>query len=296
MNLLELHTISKCFGERIVLKDASATVSSGITGLLGANGSGKTTILRIIAGLLDQDSGELFFNKEKISQKSKFWRSQIGYLPQSPALYERMTVTEYLDYMLLLSGWKQHGMRQVRIEELIHSLNLVPYKDVPLGHLSGGTRQRAAIGQAFIHNPCVLLLDEPTNNLDAEERIRFHNQLIAQSQHRVVLYVGHVVNDLALVCSKILVLAETQIQFEGEPQELVRLMQGVVKEAAFPISDSLDVARLGLRILRVGRNAEHLTIRYDARFGDSPDGAEVIPTLEEAYQALCNSVRLENQQ
>ncbi|MBU1299116.1 MAG: ATP-binding cassette domain-containing protein [Bacteroidetes bacterium] len=296
MNLLEFHTISKCFGERIVLKDASASVSSGITGLLGANGSGKTTLLRVIAGLLDQDSGEVFFNREKISQKSKFWRSRIGYLPQSPALYERMTVTEYLDYMLLLSGWKQHRKRQDRIEELIHSLNLVPYKDAALGHLSGGTKQRAAIGQAFIHNPSVLLLDEPTNNLDAEERIRFHNQLVAQSQQRIVLYVGHVVNDLALVCSKILVLAEAQIRFEGEPQELVRLMKGVVKEAAFQSSDSLDVARLGLSILRVGRNAEHLTIRYDARFEDSPDGTEVVPTLEEAYQAFCNSVRLENKQ
>lgn len=296
MNLLELHTISKCFGERIVLKDASASVSSGITGIVGANGSGKTTLLRVIAGLLDQDSGEVFFNGEKISQKSKFWRSRIGYLPQSPALYERMTVTEYLDYMLLLSGWKQRRKRQDRIEELIDSLNLVPYKDTSLGHLSGGTKQRAAIGQAFVHNPIVLLLDEPTNNLDAEERIRFHNQLVAQSQERIVLYVGHVVNDLALVCSKILVLAEARIRFEGEPQELVRLMQGVVKEAVFPSSASLDIARLGLSILRVGRNAEHLTIRYDARFGDSPDGTEVVPTLEEAYQAFCNSVRLENKQ
>lgn len=293
MNLVELHSISKSFGERIVLKDASASLSSGITGLLGANGSGKTTLLRIIAGLLDQDTGNVLFNGETISRHSKFWRSRIGYLPQSPALYERMTVTEYLDYMLLLSGWKQRRKRQGRIEGLIESFNLVPYKDTPLGHLSGGTKQRAAIAQAFVHNPTVLLLDEPTNNLDAEERIRFHNQLVTQSQQRIILYVGHVVNDLALVCSKILVLAEAGIRFEGEPQELVRLMQGIVREATFPSSDWFDVAKLGLTILRVGRNAEHMTVRYDARFGDVPEGVEIVPTLEEAYQAFSNSVKLE---
>ncbi len=291
MNALEFHNVTKRFGKTIVLEDASASVWSGITGLLGVNGSGKTTLLRIIAGLLDYDRGQFFFNGEKVSLESKFWRAKIGYLPQSPALYDRMTVDEFFDYMLLLSGWRRQEKRRQRIEEVINLLDLVLYRNAPLGHLSGGTKQRVAIGQAIIHDPLVLLLDEPANNLDAEERIRFHNYLVAQSRERIVLYVGHVVSDLPLICSRIMVLAARKIRFEGTPEELINLMHGSVKEALLPKLQDLSSGALG--ILRISRNGDYYIVRYDSRFGDLPNGCVVTPTLEEAYRAFCNSLKLE---
>jgi len=291
MNVLKFFNVSKRFGKTVVLERTSASLSSGITGLLGVNGSGKTTLLRIIAGLVDYDLGEFFFNGERVSLKSKFWRAKIGYLPQSPALYERMTVDEFFDYMLLLSNWRHQGKRKERIEEVVRLLDLISYRDVPLGHLSGGTKQRVAIGQAIIHDPPVLLLDEPTNNLDAEERIHFHNYLVAESRERVVLYVGHVVNDLSLICSKILVLAGRRIRFEGTPEELISLMQGNVKEAS--LTELRDFSSGSLGILRISRNADSYIVRYDPRFVDLPNGSVVTPTLEEAYRVFYNSLKLE---
>jgi ABC-type multidrug transport system ATPase subunit len=292
MSGLEFFGISKRFGANEVLKEIAASIPCGIIGVLGANGSGKTTLLRILAGLLEPESGEILFDGQSVAPRSQPWRSKIGYLPQAPSLYDRMTTEDFLDYMLLLSHWKQKEKRWERIEEVLLSLNLSLYKNIPLGHLSGGTKQRAAIAQALIHNPLVLLLDEPTNNLDAEERIRFHNQLFSLSQDRFVVYVGHAVNDLTLLCSKVLVLADARIQFAGTPTELIRLAEGIVKEVSLPMSESADVSRLGVSILRIGRNADHCVVRYDARLGDLPHGMEVTPTLEEAYQAFCNSVKL----
>lgn len=284
------NSITKKYNNKIVLYNISSVIKEGITGILGANGSGKTTLIRILAGLLPADSSEYFFNDKKIKLNSQFWRERIGYLPQSPSLYERMTVMEYLDYMLLLSGWTKKVKRIDRIENVIQQLNLEYYKNYPIGHLSGGTKQRAAIGQAIIHDPEVLFLDEPTNNLDAEERNRFQNQLIADFNDKIILYIGHVINELAVICSKIIVLANGKIQFYDTPEKLIQLMEGKVKDLRLTAKEFDKKFKNRLKILRINQNEGHQIIRYDPSFYDVPEGECVKPTLEDAYQVFLNSL------
>ena len=189
--------VSKRFGERVILDRVAATLETGITAILGPNGAGKTTLLRILAGLLPPDEGTFQLDNSIINTESRFWRNQIGYLPQAPGLYERMTIRDFLDYMLLLSAWKDRDTRTARISEVMEQLNLMEYSGTAIGRLSGGTRQRAAIAQALIHKPMILLLDEPTNNLDADERERFHRLLANLGEKRIVVVIGHVVNEIA---------------------------------------------------------------------------------------------------
>jgi len=264
-------------------------LSPGIIGIIGPNGCGKTTLLRIIAGLLTQDTGSLLLDGQRISQQTKIWRSIIGYLPQSPALYDRMEPAEFLDYMLLLSGWNERKKRQQQVDAVIDELNLLAYRNIPLGHLSGGTKQRVAIAQALIHNPRILLLDEPANNLDTEERIRFHNRLASEKKDRIIFYVGHNINDLALFCSRILIIANTKLRFDGTAEKLISSMKGIIKEILIPKSETLAAATHGLRVLRIAQHTSHSIVRYDVRFSDTINGVDVIPTPEEAYQALTNS-------
>ena len=222
--------VSKRFGQKIILDRVAATLETGITAILGPNGAGKTTLLRILAGLLPPDEGEFQLDNATMKPESRFWRNQIGYLPQAPGLYERMTVKDYLDYMLLLSAWKNRDTRRSRISQVMEQLNLVEYAGTAIGHLSGGTRQRAAIAQALIHNPMILLLDEPTNNLDADERERFHRLLGHIGEDRVVVVIGHVVNEIAAYSRKLLVVSGAQISFFDTPAALVALAGGRLRQ------------------------------------------------------------------
>jgi ABC-2 type transport system ATP-binding protein len=241
--------VSKSFGQKIILDRVGATLETGITAILGPNGAGKTTLLRILAGLLPPDEGEFRLDNAAMNPESRFWRNQIGYLPQSPGLYERMTVTDYLDYMLLLSAWKDRATRSARISQVMEQLNLMEYAGTAIGHLSGGTRQRAAIAQALIHNPMILLLDEPTNNLDADERERFHRLLAHIGEDRVVVVIGHVVNEIAAHSRKLLVVSGGRMSFFDTPAALVALAGGVLRE---------DQVEQAYRLLLRTEEAEHV--------------------------------------
>ena len=222
--------VSKQFGEKVILDRVAGTLGTGITAVLGPNGAGKTTLLRVLAGLLTPDEGTFQLDNIPMSPESRIWRNQIGYLPQTPGLYERMTVRDYLDYMLLLSGWKERDARTARIAHVTEQLNLVAYSENPIGHLSGGTKQRAAIAQALIHNPTILLLDEPTNNLDADERERFHRLLADVGGERVVVVIAHIVNEIAAYSGKLMVVSGSRISFFDTPAALLALAGGALRE------------------------------------------------------------------
>ncbi|MBI5473342.1 MAG: ABC transporter ATP-binding protein [Ignavibacteriae bacterium] len=289
MNELRFDSLTKRFDERVVLENVSGRIQTGIIGVLGTNGAGKTTLIRILAGLLPPQRGEFLFNGEKLNLESQFWRENIGYLPQSPGLYERMTVGEYLDYMLLLSGWKRRSARGERIEEVTANLNLQSYKNTPIGHLSGGTKQRAAIAQAVIHKPTVLFLDEPTNNLDSEERHRFHDYLLKRADEGIVLFIGHIVNELAGLCSTLMIVGDEKIQFQGTPAELIASAQQCVKEVRMQRQEFTDELKQKLRILNIAQDGKELLVRFDGRFSDIHGSNHVEPTLEEAYRVFGNS-------
>lgn len=282
---VEIKNLSKRYNGKDILSNVSTHFEGGIIGLLGANGCGKSTLLKILCGLIDYDSGEVVFDGEIVKPRSTYWRSVIGYLPQSPAYYEKMTTFDFLDYMLLLSKWKNLIMRLNRINEVLEILNLIPYKDVQIGNLSGGTKQRIAIAQSMIHNPSILLLDEPANNLDTEERINLHNYLIANSRKKIIVYVGHIIDELSYICNKIIIISGTKIKFEGSPQDLLDKNGIYVKEILMKKEQFVNTK--GLSILHLWNVNDFVKIRYNSAIKDVVGGTKTNPSLQEAYQVFC---------
>jgi len=289
VDTLFLDAITKSYGEKVVVRDITAQFSYGITGILGENGAGKTTLLKIISGLITPESGKIYFDEKKVNPDSKFWKSKIGYLPQFPGLYPSMTPVSYLDYLLLLSGWKNREQRKKRINEIIDRLNLKDNKDKYIGQLSGGMRQRVAIAQALIHDPEIILLDEPTNNIDEKERKNIHNYLIEISKSKIILYIGHIVNELSSFCSRLLVLDEGEIKFEGKSKKLIATQNDLLIESKIHKDDFNISENNNSKILTINPNGESYIVRYDSRFVSFPNGNYTEPTLSEAYQLLLNT-------
>ncbi len=285
----KFESVSKSFGITEVLDNISGTVKDGVTGILGTNGSGKTTFVKILAGLLKAEKGIFNLNGSDVDLESQAWRNKIGYLPQSPGLYNRMTVYEFLDYMLLLSRWGNRRERKDRINEIVGELNLVQYLDNPIGHLSGGTKQRAAIAQAIIHNPEIIFLDEPTNNLDAEERERFNNYLLKISEAKIILYIGHIVNELVSICSNVLLIGDKQIRFYDAPCKMIEASMPFVKEIVVTKDEFENNFAGSKAVLSSALKDDSIVVHYDCRIVEIPSGMPVTPTLEESYKAFNNS-------
>lgn len=282
--MLKLNSLTKSFGTQKVLDNISLTFNFGITGIAGSNGCGKTTMLKIMTGLLNQDGGTIENNAEEIDTKSSTWRSKIGYLPQTIGLYNRMSVFDFLDYMLVLSGNKDSGVRKERIEYLTGELNLANYLNIPCGTLSGGVKQRTGIAQALIHDPEIVFFDEPTNNLDAEERERFHNFLNKIKQEKIILYVGHILGELGSVSDQLVIFKNGGILFNGTPFEFLNEPGCLLKQIV--LDDKTVPEFIKERdILSIVEENRKLKIIYKAE-PDDETGTAVEPRYEDIYKIL----------
>lgn len=220
--MIQMQSISKTFGLKQVLSNFTFSFAEGITALAGINGCGKTTLLKILTGIQAADSGSIVFNDKTIAPKHVAWRQHIGYLPQSLDLYSRMQVYQFLDYMLLLSNVASANDRKKKIVHHAELFNVSHCLQIPCGELSGGMKQRVGIVQAVIHDPSIILLDEPANNLDVEERERFHEYLRTIRTGRIILYIGHILDELFAVSDCIAIMRNGGVAFGGTRDELLR--------------------------------------------------------------------------
>ncbi|WP_413927287.1 ATP-binding cassette domain-containing protein [Clostridioides sp. ZZV14-6153] len=167
---ISVSNLSKRFGSKMALENVNIEIDSGMFGLLGRNGAGKTTFMRILATLLSKTDGSIDMCGIPI-EKTKEIRNMVGYLPQDFSMYPNMTVYGAMDYLAILSNIPS-GKRRKIINKLLSKVNLTNYQRVKVKSLSGGMNRRLGIAQALIHNPKILIVDEPTAGLDPEERIR----------------------------------------------------------------------------------------------------------------------------
>jgi ABC-2 type transport system ATP-binding protein len=275
MSSIDARGVIRTFRRARALDGASLVASSGVTGLLGPNGAGKTTLLRILATVLAPDSGDvrvLGRDPGDTAQRLEI-RRRLGYLPQDPGYQRGFTAFEFVDYVAILKEWTQ---RRARHDEVRRVLALVGLEDVSgrrIGTLSGGMRRRVGLAQALIGDPELLVLDEPTVGLDPEQRLRFRDLVSTAGEGRTVLLSTHLTDDVAAICSQVVVIAEGRTRFAGSPSELVAQASGRVWA-----SEVRDPAAV------VAWRAE------DGRFhnlGDAPSGAALLqPSLEDAYLLL----------
>lgn len=202
--------VTKNFGDQKALDRVSFEISTGeIAGFIGPNGSGKTTMMRIMTGLIPPTTGEVTISGYDALTQSLEIRQNIGYLPEHNPVYPEMYVKEYLQF---LAGMYHLGKNTTeRIQEIITETGLEPEQHKKIGQLSKGYRQRIGIAQAIIHDPEVLILDEPTTGLDPNQIIEIRNLISKTGNTKTVLLSTHIMQEVEAICDRIIIINNGKI-------------------------------------------------------------------------------------
>ncbi|MDA5194850.1 ABC transporter ATP-binding protein [Govanella unica] len=236
---VDVRGLTKRFGTQTVVDHIDIQVPAGlIYGFLGPNGSGKTTTLRMLCGLLTPDGGEGSCLGLDIRTDAARIKNQIGYMTQRFSYYDDLTVTENLDFV---ARAYQVPDRRKAVAAVMKDLDLTPRRDVMAGHLSGGWKQRLALAACLIHDPKLLLLDEPTAGVDPEARRSFWNEIHSIAARGVTVLVTTHYMDEVERCHSITYIAEGNVVTTGTPREIIG--QSRLKAAALAGPDLEDAAQ-----------------------------------------------------
>jgi len=209
--IIVVDQLTKSFGPRLAVDHVSLQVEAGeVMGLLGPNGSGKTTILRILTGYLLPSSGTARIADLDVVDSALAARAQVGYVPEDVPLYGWMRVREFLGFMARLKGLRGRAATRA-VEAAIERLDLGSVRRLLIGKLSRGYRQRVAIAQALLGNPALLILDEPTNGLDPRQIIEMRGHIRALAGERTVLVTSHILGEIERVADRAAILLEGRL-------------------------------------------------------------------------------------
>jgi ABC-2 type transport system ATP-binding protein len=273
--------VRKSYGGVAALAELDLELGPGITGLLGPNGAGKTTLIRILATLLSPSAGQVGVNgwwTSDLRDRVEI-RRRLGYLPQDLGLYPRFTVFEFVDYLALLKELDDPAERHRRVRAALAAVELEDLARRKIRTLSGGMRRRVGIAQAIVADPLLLLLDEPTTGLDPEQRMRFRQLIAGIGEQRTVVLSTHLVEDVAAVCTQVVVLWQGRVRFHGTPSQLRQLADGQVWS-------SLEATAGAVASWRTESGAYRV-------LGERPSPAAeaVAPTVEDGYLLVCARAR-----
>ena len=285
--MLSVRALIKVYpGPVTALNGIDLDVAPGMYGLLGPNGAGKSTFMKILAGLLEPTSGTVTLDGENtIENPERLW-PRLGYLPQEFGFYPHLSGEAMLSHLLELKGVEAPGGRKKLVADLLERVNLTFAAKRSVKGYSGGMRQRLGIAQAIAGNPRLIIVDEPTAGLDPEERLRFYRLLSELSADRVVLLSTHIVEDVAVLCSRFAVIRQGRLLAVTTPAEARRSIDGAIFEGYVPDGDlpALRAERTVTQVLL--REGQHRARIYDPT-GAPPAGFEKIAvSLEDAYLTL----------
>lgn len=239
---VEFQSVHKRFGTRPVLRGVDFAVSRGeIVGLLGPNGCGKSTTLRLIAGVLVPDAGQVRVCGQAVGGDSLAARRRIGYLPEKPPLYDALRVHEYLDFVAATKGLRG-AARRAAVAAALRDYGLAQVAQQVIATLSKGYRQRVGLAQATLADPEVLLLDEATNGLDALQIVEARALIRAGAAGRAVIFCSHLMQEVDALCDRVIVLHEgrpVELDDAAPTQRLAMRLRGIDIAAASALAASV---------------------------------------------------------
>ena len=267
------------------LTGVSFRVERGMVGILGPNGAGKTTLLRQLAGILDPTRGAIQLGGVPLIEIQRVLARWVGYLPQDAGMPGGLSAREYLDYFAALYDLPA-GIRRERVNSLLAEVGLGDKADDKIKSLSGGMRQRVAVARTLLRLPPVIIVDEPTVGLDPRERIRFRNLLARLAEDRIVLFSTHVVEDVAVACERVLVLAGGHLVFDGKPAALADAAVGRVWQTHGAAMEEF-VVPAGAILAEEAPAADGTVVRrIVADQPPTPDAEPLEARLEDGYLVL----------
>ena len=209
--MLKANALCKTYGSRQALRDVNFSADRGeLIGLIGQNGAGKTTLLNVLAGRLAPTSGDVEINGHDVLWEPELARNAIGYFPETPALYEEMTVSALLRFVARLKRVVPEDVER-HIRELEEKTAITEVAGRVIGHLSRGYRQRVGLAAALVGDPEIILLDEPTNGLDPVQIRQFRDFVRELARERLVILSTHILGDLDGLCTRALILRDGRL-------------------------------------------------------------------------------------
>lgn len=242
--MISIAHLSKSFGKKEVLRDISLELKAGnISAILGPNGSGKTTLIKSILGMVIPDQGTISVQGQPIRGQHKY-RDQIDYLSQIARFPENLKVRELLRMIQDLRKRKAHP------EPLIQRFELESFMETRLGHLSGGTRQKVNLVQAFMYDSPIIILDEPTSGLDPVATLRLKELILKEREKgKLILITSHIMSFVEEMAEDIVFLLDGHIHFEGSCFELKEKYHAAQLETAIArmmMKETVDSGQLAV--------------------------------------------------
>lgn len=278
---LEMNNLTKKFGDFTAVKQLNLSMTRGVYGLLGKNGAGKTTFMRMLCTLLTPTEGNILCDGRDIFKMEGEYRKLLGYLPQDFGFYPEFTVRDYLLYIASIKGIPP-AVAKKRTKELLAAVGLEKYAGRKMKKLSGGMKRRAGIAQAMMNHPKILILDEPTAGLDPNERIRFRNLISEFSEDRLVLLSTHIVSDVEYIANDIWLMNEGEIVRQGTPKQITESMKQKVWECLVE-KRAVPLLARQYKISNIKADTQGVQVRVIAGEKPAEYAKEAVPSLEDAF-------------
>ncbi len=283
MNTLTIKDLTKTYPNGVKALDGiNLEITNGMFGLLGANGAGKSSLMRTIASLQEPTSGSISFNNSDIVQNPDEIRKHLGYLPQEFGVYPKISAEKLLNHLAVLKGILNKKERKEQVTALLQQVNLYQHRKKSVYTFSGGMRQRFGIAQALLANPKIIIVDEPTAGLDPEESNRFLNLLSEIGENVIVVLSTHIVEDVRNLCPKMAILSNGEIISEGNPKELVASIEGKIWTKIIPKSD-LDIYKKAFDVVSTKLVSGETQIRVLSNQKPEASFELITPNLEDFY-------------
>lgn len=218
--MIQVEHLTRRYDAFTAVNDVSFQIGQGeVVGLLGHNGAGKSTIMKMLTGFLEPTAGNIYIDKLQIGKDTQAIQARIGYLPENCPVWPEMTVIDYLEYQAAL-----HGVAPLliprRVAEVIRRCALKEKATATIQTLSRGYRQRVGVAQALLHQPDIIILDEPTNGLDPTQILQMRQLIKELAETATVIVSTHILQEVQAVCERVLIMRQGQLVVDARIDEL----------------------------------------------------------------------------
>lgn len=218
--MIKVEDLTRSYGDFLAVDQVSFEIGQGeIVGLLGHNGAGKTTILKMLTGYLEPTGGTVEIDGMPISGQRRSILGSVGYLPENCPVYPEMTVVDYLDYAAALHGVEE-GKRAGLVSGAIARTDLTAKAAQTIATLSRGYRQRVGVAQAILHKPSILILDEPTNGLDPTQIQHMRDLITSLARNATVIISTHILQEVQAICDRVIIINNGRKALDSRLDEL----------------------------------------------------------------------------
>ncbi len=211
--IVKIEHLSHKYTNTWAIRDINIEIyQTGIVGLLGSNGAGKSTTMNILCGVLNQTEGNVYIDGIDIRQQPEEAKKLLGFLPQNAPLHLELTVEEYLTYCAFIRNVEKSKVKQA-VKEVMEKCGVAHFATRVLRNLSGGYKQRVGIAQAIIHQPKLVVLDEPTNGLDPNQVLEVRKLIKEIAEERAVIFSSHILSEVQAICKDIKMIESGHMVF-----------------------------------------------------------------------------------